>query len=261
MRGHAAALVFVALTSAACAPAALTAEQIVPAFVAASQDEARTMHMEWQGTLGQPGMQPQPDPMADPSSMAVTINGSFDFNGPDYAGALQTLISGVTQGETSYARVSGAAFIDFGGSGWQRADDFGQPAFELDPLHGLSESGVAYEATDTIDGRAVHRLRVLEPVLALAGGMFANGMFGAGPPTIAEGGQNDFLIYVDSNGIPLEAHMALDLRMTVPLGIDEPDLVSSYKVRFDYKFGLWGEPVTISPPHVSGGLEGGKPIP
>jgi hypothetical protein len=210
------------------------------------------MHMEWQGTLGQPVLQPRPDPAIDPNLMSVTVNGSFEFNGPDYAGVVGTTLAGMGQQDTSYARVSGVAFVDFAGSGWQRADDFGQQVIELDPLHGLQTSGVVYEASDTVDGRQVHRLRVLDPLSALATGMFGNGMFGAGAPELAPDGPSDFLIYVDSRGIPVSARVALDLLMD-PTVTDNVNVGTSYQVRFDYQFSLWGEPVTISPPQVTGG--------
>ncbi|MEA2675975.1 MAG: hypothetical protein QOJ81_116 [Chloroflexota bacterium] len=238
--------------AAACAPAALTQDEILPAFISASQDETRAMHMEWQGTLGQPLAQLRPDPAIDPNLMSVTVNGSFDFNGPDYAGGLRTSSAGMGQTDTSYARVGGVAFMDFAGSGWQRSGDFGQPPIELDPLHGLQTGGVLYETADTLDGRQVHRLRVLDPVSALAGGMFANGMFGAGAPALAPDGASDFLIYVDARGIPVSAMVALDLLMD-PTVTDNVNTGTSYQVRFDYQFSLWGEPVTISPPAVTGG--------
>jgi len=47
--GILAALVVSTLVS--CTTAALTPEEIVPAFIAASQADTRTMHMEWQGTV------------------------------------------------------------------------------------------------------------------------------------------------------------------------------------------------------------------
>ena len=65
------------------------------------------------------------------------------------------------------------------------------------------------------------------------------------------GGKSDYLVYVDPNGIPVAAHMAVDLAMTAPEG--GPTVSSlSYSLAFDYQFSLWGEPVTISPPQVSG---------
>ena len=42
------------LTSACNSAAPLTAYQIVPAFIAASQSATRTMHMEWHGAVASP---------------------------------------------------------------------------------------------------------------------------------------------------------------------------------------------------------------
>lgn len=246
--GCAAALLVGALT--ACNSTALTPDQIVPAFIAASQAATRTMHMEWQGTLTQPSPAPG-KPGLPPDQLNVTLNGIFDFNGPDYAGTTESLSGAFSSGQTNYARVAGIAFIDFSGGGWQRASDFGQPATEFDPLYALTASDVVYEGADSLDGGAVHRLRVLDPITVVSRGLLGNGMFGAGPPTITDGGQNDYFIYVDGNGIPVAARVALDLAMTVPLGTDASSPVSSYQMRFDYQFSLWGEPVTISPPQIS----------
>jgi hypothetical protein len=241
---------------AGCNSTALTPGEIVPAFIAASQSATRTMHMEWQGALTQPNPVPG-KPGLPPDQVNVTFNGIFDFNGPDYAGTTESGSAAFNAGQTNYARVGGVAFIDFSGGGWQRASDFGQPPTEFDPMFALTADDVAYEAADTVAGRAVHRLRVLDPIAVVSRGLFGNGMFGAGPPTIAEGGQNDYLIYVDPSGIPVEAHMALDLALTVPRGIDTGDMPSAYQMRFDYTFSLWGEPLTISPPNLSNNGGGG----
>lgn len=240
-----------------CAPAALTQEQIVPAFIAASQGETRTMHMEWRGTMHQVGGGDQGSGLGQ---IDQSFNGAFDFNGPDYAGALTTAIAGMGQSnQVSYARVSGVTFVNYGESGWQRSDGLGAGPTQLDPMHDLAESGVAYEATDTLDGRPVHRLRVLDPAAALSGGLFDQASLIGG--SLALKGPSDYLIYVDANGIPVAAHVALDIQM----GISAPDMASpdlEYQVEFDYTFSLWGEPVTISAPQLSndgGGIKDGPP--
>ena len=231
----------------ACTPAALSQEEIVPAFIAASQNETRTMHMEWQGTVSMSG---GGLPDLDPSSLNQTISATFDFNGADYAG---TLSSGSQGGASSisYARVGGVTFQNYGDSGWQRGDSFGgQAAPEFDPLHNLAAGDVAYEALDNLDGRQVHRLRVLDPLAAISGGLFAQvGSFGT---ELRLNGPSEYVIFVDANGIPVGAQMVLDLaiQMNAP---DMPSPGINYEMHFDYQFSLWGEPVTISPPQVTGG--------
>jgi len=116
-----------------CAPAALTQDQIVPAFIAATQADTRTMHMEWQGTMNQLSG-------GDLGSGLGQINqqftGVFDFNGPDYAGDIVTSLAGLGQSNSvSYARVAGNSFLNYSGSGWQSADAFGAGPTELDPMH------------------------------------------------------------------------------------------------------------------------------
>jgi hypothetical protein len=245
----------VAAIAAACgAPAALNPDQIVPAFIAASQSDVRTMHMEWQGGVNQTG---GGDLGSGLGMMSSTFNGSFDFNGPDYAGGITSSTAGVggSASQVSYARVSGVAFINYGNSGWQRADAVLQPVMEIDPLRGLAAPDVSYEAADTLTGRAVHRLRVGDPLAALGGALFPTGSFAS--VTIVPGGKSDYLVYVDAAGIPVAAHLAVDMTMTPPEGGPSiPGL--SYSLNFDYQFTLWAEPVTISPPQVTnngGGID------
>lgn len=230
------------LAVAACAPPALTQEQIVPAFIAASQDAARTMRMEWQGTVG---MSESGLPVVDGAS---AIGGSFDFNGPDYAGTMTTGAPNSGSGNISYARVSGVSFINYSESGWQRAEVVGATPGELDPMIGLTAAEVTYEEVQDLNGRQVHRLRVLDPLTAVSG--FFGDLAGFGTPTLRAGSEPEYLIYVDAAGIPVGAHVVLDLAMDVPLGAERPSL--DYSIRWDYTFSLWGEPVTISPPAVVG---------
>ncbi len=241
----------------ACAPAALTPDQIVPAFIAASQADTRTMHMEWQGALNQTAGGDQGSGLG---MMSSSLEGSFDFNGPDYAGGITSTTVGIggSASQVSYARVSGVAFINYANSGWQRADAVLQPAMEIDPLRGLALPDVSYEAADTLNGRSVHRLRVADPLAALGGALYPTGSFGS--VSIVPGGKSEYLVYVDANGIPVAAHLAVDMTMTPPDG--GPSISGlSYSVSFDYQFTLWGEPVTISPPQVSGPQPlGGKPL-
>ncbi|MDL2335319.1 MAG: hypothetical protein QFC55_04745 [Chloroflexota bacterium] len=242
-----------ALLALACAPAALTQEQIVPAFVAASQADSRTMHMEWQGTMHQVAGGDQGSGLGQ---IDRSLSGAFDFNGPDYAGSITTAVAqGGGANQISYARVGGVSFVNYSESGWQSADAFGAAPSELDPMHDLAEAGLTYEAADTLDGRAVHRLRVLDAAASLAGGLFDQASFMGGSLTL--NGPSDYLIYVDANGIPVGAHVALDIK----LGLTAPDMASpdlEYQIEFDYTFSLWGEPVTISPPNLSnngGGID------
>jgi hypothetical protein len=233
-----------------CAPAALTPDEIVPAFIAATQDAARTMRMEWQGTMS---IVQSEALEIDPSMRNHSINATFDFNGPDFAGTMVTGLPG-SNSSTSYARISGVAFINYGESGWQRAESFGGANVvpEMDPFHGLTAADVAYEAPDSLEGRQVHRLRVPDPLNVLNGGLFGQ-LGGEINPELIENGVADFLVYVDGNGIPVGAQVALDMSMNWIAPDVKDGTTITYEIRFDYTFSLWGEPVTISPPEVTGG--------
>jgi hypothetical protein len=247
MRGAAWAFLLACSLGAACgAPEPLNPEEIAPAFISASQDAARTMHMEWQGTVatGESGM-----PRADSGS---SVNGVFDFNGPDYAGTMTTGVAGSTSGDVSYARVGGVSYVNFSSSGWQRADMAGTAPGELDPMIGLTATDVVYEDVQDLNGRQVHRIRVLDPLAALR--WFFGGMAGFGTPKLIPDGESQYLIYVDAAGIPVAAHVVLDMTMDVPLETDTSSI--DYFIRWDYTFSMWGEPVTISPPQVTrGGID------
>ena len=251
MRGVARHVLLVALVlgAAGCSPAALAPEEIVPAFIAASQDAARTMRMEWQGTMA---IAQSDMPEVDPGMGNQAIDATFDFNGPDFAGEMRTGLGGSTN-SVSYAQVGGIAFINFGDSGWQRADSFGGASVvpEMDPFHGLTAADVAYEAPDTLNDRPVHRLRVLDPLATLSGGLF--GQMGEIDPSLVENGVSEFVIYVDANAIPVGAHVALDMSMNWMAPDVNDGAKINYQIRFDYTFSLWGEPVTISPPQVTNG--------
>src|SRR5688572_29799392 len=182
------------LAVVACSPAALTPEQIVPAFITASQSGTRTMHMEWQGTLATANsVLPGDDP-------ATSVNGVFDFNGPDYAGTMTTGVSGMS-GNVSYARVGGLSFVNFSDSGWQRAEMEGSAPAELDPLIGLTAADVTYEDVQDLNGRQVHRVRVLDPLAAVRG--FFGGQAAIGVPKLIPDSQSEYVIYVDAAGIPV----------------------------------------------------------
>lgn len=245
-------IVATALAVAACSPPALTPEEIVPAFIAASQAATRTMHMEWQGTVatGETGL---------PGNDATTSgNGVFDFNGPDYAGTITTGSSSSGIGSVSYARVGGLSFINFSDSGWQRAEMEGSAPGELDPMLGLTAADVSYEEVQDLNGRQVHRVRVLDPLVAVRG--FFGGQSAIGTPQLLPGGESEYLVYVDAAGIPVAAHVMLDLTADVPLDTEMRSL--EYHISWDYTFSQWGEPVTISPPAVVGdGIEVPQPEP
>jgi hypothetical protein len=227
----------------ACSPAALTPDEVVPAFIAASQSDTRTMRMEWQGTVatGDAGL-PGDDSTA-------SVNGIFDFNGPDYAGTMTVGVAGSSVGKISYARVGDISFVNYSDSGWQRADGFGSAPGELDPMIGLTAADVTYEDAQDLNGRQVHRVRVIDPLAAVRG--FFGGLAAFGTPTLNRDGEGDYLIYVDAAGIPVAAHVVLDMKMDVPFETETSSV--DYRIRWDYTFSQWGEPVTISPPTVVGG--------
>jgi hypothetical protein len=201
------------------------------------------MHMEWQGTVataesGLPG-----------DDSGASVNGVFDFNGPDYAGTMTTGVPGSNSGDVSYARVGGVSYVNFSDSGWQRAEMAGSVPGDLDPMIGLTAAGVTYEEVQDLNGRQVHRVRVLDPLAALR--WFFGGMAGFGTPNLIPDGESQYLVYVDAAGIPVAAHVVLDMTMDVPLDTETSSI--DYYIRWDYTFSLWGEPVTISAPTVLGG--------
>jgi hypothetical protein len=234
-------LVALVFDGAACSPAALTPEAIVPAFIAASQDELRTMHMEWHGTAvtidsGEPGG-------------GAAINGVFDLNGPDYAGTMTSGAPDSFSSSVSYARVTGVSFINYSDSGWQRADVAGAAPGEVDPMIGLTVADVTYEEVQDLNGSQVHRLRVQDPLAAVRG--FFGGLAGFGTPMLTPDRESEYLIFVDASGIPVGAHVVLDLTVDIDMDTDMPHI--NYEIRWDYTFSQWGEPVTISPPQVTNG--------
>lgn len=211
----------------------------MPAFIAASQATTRTMPMEWQGTVATGGS-------GLPS--AVTVNGVFDSNGPDYAGTVTTGVAGSFSGNVSYARVGGLSYVSYSDSGWQRAEMAGTAPGELDPMLGLTAADVTYEEIQDLDGRQVHRVRVLDPLVAVRG--FFGGQAAIGTPTLSPDGESEYLIYVNAAGVPVAAHVVLALTADVPADTLMPSL--EYHISWDYTFSQWGEPVTISPPAVVG---------
>lgn len=229
-----------ALLALACAPQALTQDQIVPAFIAASQAGTRTMHVEWHGTMNQVSAGDQGSGLGQ---ISQSFDAAFDFSGPDYAGDLTMAVAGIGQSnQVSYARVGGNSFVNLANSGWQNAG-----GTELDPLFGLTETGLAYEALDTLEGQQVHRLRVHD--LATSAGLFGQTAFLGTTATLND--PSDYLIYVDANGIPVGAHLALDYVVASPIDAAPTEL--EWQLQVDYEFSLWGEPVTISAPNVTNG--------
>jgi len=60
------------------------------------------------------------------------------------------------------------------------------------------------------------------------------------------------VIYVDGRGIPVGAKLEIDLKMNADMTEMSASEIT-YQIHFDYTFTLWGEPVTISAPQVTGG--------
>ena len=241
-----------AATAVACGSTTLTPEQIVPAFIAASQSDTRTMHMEWQGTMDQLSGGDQGSGLGQ---LSQGFTGTFDFNGADYAGDLNTTVARIGQSNAvSYARVSGVYFSNYANTGWQTTNLVGGIPPEIDPMRGLTAADVVYEAADTLDGRPVHRLRVTDAIGALTGTLFPEGPLT--DTSVIPGGRSDFVIYVDATGIPVGAQMALDAHIS-NLDPNSSSSEISWSFQFDYTFSQWGEPVTISAPHITNGGGGG----
>ena len=109
-----------------------------------------------------------------------------------------------------------------------------------------------------LNGRHVHRVRVLDPLAAVRG--FFAGFAAIGTPKLIPDGESQYLVYVDAAGIPVAAHVILD--MTIDALLDTEMRSTTYSIRWDYTFSQWGEPLTISPPTVVGdGIEVPQPKP
>ena len=244
----AAALVAAFTVGCSLAQAPLGPDEIVAAFISESQDEARTFHMEWQGTMSTTMSWPDTPPGQE---ITGSINASFDFSGDDFAGAMTTRTGflGLPGGQTdpfgsttAYARVRGVFFVRYTQSGWERMEANWQGQSEFDPLHGLAAEGVVYEAGETIDSVVLHRLRVVDPGSALNASLFS------GSAELTPDDVSEFLIYVDPQGVPVRAQLRLSGQ--VALGVDLGDFIppATYQLSFDYVFTAWGEDFYISPP-------------
>lgn len=223
-----------------CSPAApLGPDEIVAAFISQSQNETRTFHMEWQGTMSTTG---------DPVAMTATLTASFDFSGSDYAGTATTRTGAGGQPDpfsstTAYARVAGVLFTRYADSGWQRMEPNWGGQSEFDPLRGLAAEGVAYEASETIDGATLHRLRVLDPAAALNASLFS------GSAELIPEGDPDYVVYVDAHAVPVRAQVRLNGQLALggePAEFSPPP--TSLQLTFDYVFSAWGEEFFIRSP-------------
>jgi hypothetical protein len=258
MRVLALAAVCACTFASACAPAVLTPDEIVAAFVAASQDDARTMHMEWTGAIHTN----QPQPGRGVTASDISFVATFEFAGPDYEGVMTTSMNGMGMGSstTSYAQVGGANFTRFEGGDWQGIPSGAGPTLAFDPLAGLSAAGVAYEAPDTISGTQVHRIRVADPLGALQRTLFQQGAFTE--VGLVDGGASDYLVYVDAQGIPVAARLVVDVTMQVMIDPAGDGSNVEYGMTSDYVFSDWGAPITIiAPPVTSGGFDDFPPPP
>ena len=162
------------------APAVLSPDEIVAAFIVTSQDEARTMHVEWSGTIHASGEFMG----AGPTEMDAQLTATAEFSGPDFEAVLTTTSSegGMMPASTvAYARVQGVSFTRYQDGGWQ-SDQFGGSApVSFDPLLGLTVSGLTYEGPESRDGRELHRLRATDPAAAVSRTLFPqSGIVGFG---------------------------------------------------------------------------------
>ena len=203
--------------------------------------------MEWQATFTRTSS-PEPGSWPDLGPTEALI-GSFDFDGPDFAGSVRAGPGG-HYSPAAYVRIGGATFASFSGPNWWRPMDqwpTGRVPGVLDPLRGLTTAQIAYEAADSLDGGAVLRLRVSDALATLEQRIWQ--VMSLNPDlSISPGGRSDFIVYVDTKGIPLAAHVVLDV--VYQRSPETPGVTST--MEFDYQYSHWGEPVTISPPQVSG---------
>src|SRR5688572_3429537 len=255
---------------AACTPAALTPDEIVAAFVASSQDEARTMHVEWNGTIHASG-----EFMDEgPTEMNALLTATAEFNGPDFEAVLTTTDSGgggmLPASTIAYARVGGLGFTRYQGGGWQSDQFGGIPPVSFDPLIGLTVSGLSYEGTETRDGEQLHRLRATDPAAAVSRTISPqSATVGFGTLDV---GDADFVVWVDGLGIPVAAHLSGDIsvQMNLPNDPDDPaapngpDGIPSefgYQMTSDYQFSDWGaEIVIVAPPVTDAGFDDVPPF-
>lgn len=247
--------VLLATGGAACAPAELTSDQIVAAFIAASQDDARTMHMEWTGTIhtSQGGELGAPD-------SDVSLLSTFEFSGADYEGVLTTTVSAMGGSSTmGYAQVGGVNFTRYEGGAWQLIEAGALTAQGFDPLGGLSAAGVAYEEPETIDGRLLHRLRVTDALGALQRTLLSQAVFSESG--LVDGGASDYLVYVDGQGVPVAAQLHVDVRTQMMIDPTGAWADVEYGMTSDYEFSDWGAEITIVAPPVTGGGFDDKPPP
>ncbi len=156
-----------------------------------------------------------------------------DVSGEDFAGEVSGDVSGqsiesevITVGGTSYARQPGAE--------WQEVPSPGQTQ-PLNPFANLEAESTEYVGPDERGGRPVHHLRTTEWI---GGDPATTGI----PDATFE--ESTFDIFVDDQGLPVEADLAFTLS-GVNQGIP---FEAVYEVH--YEFSNVGEPVTIEAPDV-----------
>ncbi len=239
-----------ALVSSACGgPAALTPDEIVAAFVAKTNDPARTYHSDLTGTY-------RNDQVGGPrQNLGMTMTASFDYQGASYAGTITTQMGGGIAGgmtsTVSYATIGDMAWIRYENGPWERAPVGAASAPPgMDALSGLAATDVAYEAAETIDDQPLHRLRITDPAAALTrafdGGIETGMLIGPG---------SEYVVYVDGEGVPVAAQSHVVGSMSFGEGmppVDGPPLPQmpemSFAFDFNYRYSAWGSDITIVPP-------------
>ena len=237
-----------ALTACGGAPQ-LAPDEIAAAFIAKTNDPARTYHSDLRGTYsnGQLAMPGQ--------NMTSSLTAAFDYQGTNYAGTITTQMGGGIGGgmasTVSYIRIGEVSWVRYDASTpWQRMpanQGAGPPG--MDALTGLTVADVAYESAETIDDQPLHRIRVIDPAAAFARAFDTGGGLGL---EVAEG--SEYLVYVDGQGVPVAAQSHLvgstsfgeDLPPVDGPPMPMPEM--SFAFDFTYNYSAWGSDITILQP-------------
>jgi hypothetical protein len=162
------------------------------------------------------------DISAGSQSSTIEINIEGQIDGEDFAGSL-----GAGQRRVTIAEVvlkDAHAYVRSPGNEWDTVDDFGQTQ-PLNPFTLLAVEDLTYVGRADRDGAILHQLRTTRWI---GDDPAASVEVGVSDPRI-EGSQFD--LYVDSDGIPVEAELIFE--MTARIGLEgQPE--RPQRANFDY---------------------------
>jgi hypothetical protein len=216
----------------------LAPEQIPAAFVAQTQANDRTMHMEWSGTYT----------AGEVDGRTFPFSAVLDFAGTDYAGTITAPGERETGGVLAPRPHTEIAFVD--GRAYQRTSYQGvwqsdwssarvPPRF-FDPFHGLTVDQLEYVGREERGGAQVHHLRLINAA-PLAATLF--GGTGGGMPYDVRftADESEFDIYVDDRAQPVSAVLEF-AAISGASDFRGPSVTSTYV------FSKFGEYIDIIPP-------------